>query len=745
MNVVQRTAILFLFAVTFAVIQFWGTQAQAHSSYFTTYCTGCHSSATSATCNGCHHHGPVNLKGATDKASYAPGATVSVTITGGSQSGWFRAILYDQNNNQVAISNGNDSGMGHTTTYPAVLTAPAPTTPGTYTWKVAWFGNSFDSNNMSASSHGQVTASTNSFTVAAPADTTAPVVGTFTLPPTSTSLTVPVTALSASDNVGVTGYLITTSSSKPAATASGWSTSAPKSVTAVAGSNTFYAWAKDAAGNVSASKSASVTVTLPDTTAPVVGTFTLPATSTSMIVKVTALSASDNVAVTGYLVTTSSTKPAASTSGWTASAPGTVIAPSEGSITFYAWAKDAAGNVSAAKSATVQISLPDTSAPVVDTFTLPPTSTSLTVAVTALSASDNVAVTGYLVTTSSTKPAASASGWSGSVPSSVTAPAAGSVTFYAWAKDAAGNVSAAKSATVQISLSTSTPPTLTVSTLADGTYTNQDTLNVTGNASDADGIKSVTVNGQAVTVNADGSFSTALTLVAGSNTITVVATDTFGTQATDSRTVTYDPNAPIITVANPADNSTTSQPFVVVSGTLSESGTVFVKVNTDAPQAAAMSGNDFSATVNLVAGVNTIEIDASDLAGNVTSTKRTVTYDVAKISVAVTSPAQDITTSNSSLTVKGTVADGVDNPTITITMDGATYNPAVKHSRFQQRVTFDTAEQYVITVTATDGAGNTSTVTRNVIYSPTAKGHGSHAPHGGATIQTSSDDGYNDR
>ena len=179
---------------------------------------------------------------------------------------------------------------------------------------------------------------------------------------------------------------------------------------------------------------------------------------------------------------------------------------------------------------------------------------------------------------------------------------------------------------MQISLNTSTPPTLTVSTLADGTYTNQDTLNVSGTAIDADGIKSVTVNGQAVTVNADGSFSTALTLVPGANTITVVATDTFGTQATDSRTVTYDPTAPVITVANPADNSTTSQSFVTVSGTVSESSTVFVKVNSDAPQAAAMSGNDFSATVNLVAGVNTIEIDATDLAGNVSSTKRTVTY-----------------------------------------------------------------------------------------------------------------------
>ncbi len=126
----------------------------------------------------------------TDKTSYAPGDTVSVTITGGSQSGWFRAILYDQSGTQVAISNGNDSGMGHTTTYPATLSAPAPTTPGTYTWKVSWFGNIFDSSNMTAANHGEVSVNTNSFTVTAPVDTTAPVVGAFTLPATSTSLTV---------------------------------------------------------------------------------------------------------------------------------------------------------------------------------------------------------------------------------------------------------------------------------------------------------------------------------------------------------------------------------------------------------------------------------------------------------------------------------------------------------------------------------------------------------------------------
>lgn len=92
-------------------------------------------------------------------------------------------------------------------------------------------------------------------------DTVAPTVNTFTLPASSATLAVPITALNASDNLGVSGYLVTESSTPPSASDSGWSVNAPTSYTfGSPGNKTLYAWAKDAAGNVSASKSASVTV-----------------------------------------------------------------------------------------------------------------------------------------------------------------------------------------------------------------------------------------------------------------------------------------------------------------------------------------------------------------------------------------------------------------------------------------------------------------------------------------------------
>jgi hypothetical protein len=96
-----------------------------------------------------------------------------------------------------------------------------------------------------------------------PADTTKPIVTTFTIPSTAASLTVPITTFSATDNTAVTGYQITESSTAPVASGANWRVVAPSTYTcATQGSKTLYAWAKDAAGNVSLSMSTSVTITI---------------------------------------------------------------------------------------------------------------------------------------------------------------------------------------------------------------------------------------------------------------------------------------------------------------------------------------------------------------------------------------------------------------------------------------------------------------------------------------------------
>ena len=91
-----------------------------------------------------------------------------------------------------------------------------------------------------------------------------------------------------------------------------------------------------------------------DTTPPTVTAFTLPATSTSPI-PVTTFTATDDTGVTGYMITESATPPTAGAAGWMASAPTSVSTGATGNVTFYAWAKDAAGNVSTSLNDTVDV------------------------------------------------------------------------------------------------------------------------------------------------------------------------------------------------------------------------------------------------------------------------------------------------------------------------------------------------------------------------------------------------------
>ncbi len=231
----KKRGILFIAMLAFALI-FWIPKAYAIPGYYTSQsCSACH--GATATCNGCHQHGAhsslngsINITGTTNKTSYAPGETVSVTINGGWQSGWIRAILYDQSMTELARSTGTvatgaiapSGGPG----YPVTLTAPAPATPGTYTWNVSWFGNySYNpgpfqttcSNTRitncwkpysNPANHGEEIVATNSFTVVSNTPPPAPAITVTDSVAPTTDLSVPFgsvnTGSSANQTVTVT-------------------------------------------------------------------------------------------------------------------------------------------------------------------------------------------------------------------------------------------------------------------------------------------------------------------------------------------------------------------------------------------------------------------------------------------------------------------------------------------------------------------------------------------------------------
>ena len=120
----------------------------------------------------------------------------------------------------------------------------------------------------------------------------------------------------------------------------------------------------------------------------------------------------------------------------------------------------------------------------------------------------------------------------------------GEHTITATASDYDGNAASAKSVTFTVD---TIPPTLNVTSPAEGLVTNQSSLTVTGTTNDVTSKPvTVTVNGASVTVNSDGSWSKTITLTNGNNTITIVATDRAGKTTTVTRTVKLDTGAPVI-------------------------------------------------------------------------------------------------------------------------------------------------------------------------------------------------------
>jgi hypothetical protein len=313
-------------------------------------------------------------------------------------------------------------------------------------------------------------------------------------------------------------------------------------------------------------------------------------------------------------------------------------------------------------------------------------------------------------------------GFTGGTAVSLTATPASGWTFAGWTGACTGtgacSVTMSSTATVSALFRDAVAPTLTVSSLPNGSVTGSPDLNVSGTVTDAGGLQGLAINGIAVAVGSDNSFSYLATLSSGRNTITTVATDLAGNKTTDSRTVTLDQAAPGLTITAPADNSTTANSIVTVTGTVSETSTVSIVLNSGAPQAASMSGTTFMATVILRSGLNTVTATALDSAGNPsTAVKRTVVYDDQKPAVAITTPPADFTTSQGSLAVQGSVTNSLSASTASIAVDGiATSLPLDGTGNFSTTAVFAAEGLHTVAVTATNQAGVSTSVQRNVQY-----------------------------
>ncbi|MDH5518298.1 MAG: DUF5011 domain-containing protein [Gammaproteobacteria bacterium] len=286
---------------------------------------------------------------------------------------------------------------------------------------------------------------------------------------------------------------------------------------------------------------------------------------------------------------------------------------------------------------------------------------------------------------------------------------AGTYTLTYTATDTAGNTSSV-TRTVTVTLNDSTAPLIslngaaTITLLQGGSYTE-------AGATAVDNIDGT------VAVAIAGSVNTA---TAGTYIISYSATDAAGNTSSITRTVTVsDTTAPQITL-NGAATITLAQ-----GASYNELGATAVD-NLDGQISVAISGSANTST----AGTYTITYTATDAAGNTASRTRTVIVADTTAPVITLNGAASITlTQGTAYSEQGATATDNFDGSVTVVISGS--------------VNINTVGTYTITYTATDAAGNSSSLTRTVTVTDVTP------PvitlNGAATITLAQGDAYNEQ
>ncbi len=289
------------------------------------------------------------------------------------------------------------------------------------------------------------------------------------------------------------------------------------------------------------------------------------------------------------------------------------------------------------------------------------------------------------------------------------------------------------------------------------------TLTVAGTAADNVGVTQVSWSnslGGSGTAAGTTSWSAAgIVLKAGSNLITVTASDAAGNHSAATLSVSYTPpdtTAPTVAITAPTSAATfsTSTAPLTLGGTAADNvGVVAVNWTNSLGGAGTATGTSAWSvpTIALKSGLNTITVTASDAAGNVATATLGVTYtappDTTPPTIAITSPttAATFTTTAGSLTVGGTASDNVGVASVTwVNSRGGSGTASGTTSWSAAGVALQSGSN-VITVTAKDAAGNSKTATLTVTFNPPA-GYGLVAAYSfnegtGVTVNDASGNG----
>ena len=312
-------------------------------------------------------------------------------------------------------------------------------------------------------------------------------------------------------------------------------------------------------------------------------------------------------------------------------------------------------------------------------------------------------------------------------------------TIHLKATDNAGNIG---TSTLTYTLDT-IPPTITISTPAAGSFINNATI--TGTVADAGAAVTslqASVDGgalQSVSFDVQGNFTFATGLSAnGSHTVQFTAKDAAGNVTGTLSTITFtlDTVAPAITISSPANNAASNSTTIAGAVTDARAGVAGLQAVVDGGNPVNVilgRQGQFTFSSTLVDGTHIVQLNATDNAGNTSTSSVTFTLDTVAPTITIASPANNSFTN--SATITGTVADiGAGVATLLGTIDGGNSTVPITFDG-QGHFSFNTgvaAGTHSVLLKATDLAGNTTTSTVSftfelqgptiTITSPTANG-----------------------
>ncbi|MEH7223098.1 S8 family serine peptidase [Bacillus sp. JJ1566] len=185
-----------------------------------------------------------------------------------------------------------------------------------------------------------------------------------------------------------------------------------------------------------------------------------------------------------------------------------------------------------------------------------------------------------------------------------------------------------------------TAPTIT--SPVTGSFTNESTVTVAGKAAPTTTVH-VFNNGEEVATTdttAEGTYSVAVELQVGENTLTAKASTATGiTDESEAVVIVLDQTSPELAITSPENGLKTNQEAITVTGTVQDENIDSVTVN---GESATIKDGSFTKRVLVENGENNIDVVATDKAGNSTSDQVTVFAKFGEITVSNLKPTEDV-------------------------------------------------------------------------------------------------------